>query len=285
MMNIREQIQDLLEKHPTITLDEVKKKLPEVKEITVKTYFNKLKRETKKAAKESKSVAAKSVEKPKVIATASKAPIKKSKGTEKPDKKSKSVVKKPVKKVKKVAASIKPATESKSVAKKQVQKSKSAASKRPTPKSGKATLKSKVSAYLDQKPKSELSDLQRKFPKANSSSLSTILRRWKKAQPFATKNEKPTKAPIKVQKDKTAKEKVSVDHLPLQKTMAAQEKTIAAQEKTIEAMRKTIDLLDKKERSKVEFKELAGMTIDEIKKVAAAYIRGLKDLPSKFKGQ
>lgn len=198
--------------------------------------------------------------------------------------------------MKKAAASIKPATESKIVAKKPVKKSMSiaasnaprrkskiAASKRPTPKSEVVTLKSKVFTYLDQNPQAKLMDLRKHFPDVNNNYLSVILGRWKKAQPFATKNEKPTKAPIKVQKDKTAKgtseERVSVDHL------AALQKTITAQENTIEVMHKTIDRFDKKERLKADFKELASMTIDEIKKVAAVFIRRLKDLPSKFKSQ
>ncbi len=43
-MSIRKQIQNILEKQPTITFDGIKKELPNVNKNTLKTYLHQLKR-------------------------------------------------------------------------------------------------------------------------------------------------------------------------------------------------------------------------------------------------
>ena len=169
------------------------------------------------------------------------------------------------------------------------------------PKSDKVTLKSRVSLYLDKNPDSKLSDLREQFPDQNNNYLSVIQGRWRKGQTGTDKpiaQDKPSnkgaamkanspitpevksQPAIKVKKNKPMDDKKSASFDSSQ-LIAALQKTITAQEKTIAAQEKAIALESKK--NDPELTELAGMAIDDIKKVAATYLRGLKDLPSKFR--
>ena len=244
-MSIREQIQNHLDKHPTVTFNELKKKLPHVKHNTLKAYFYKLKQVMKKPEKETSASPVLSTRK-RVSAYLK----------ENPDA-SLHDLSTAIKNVKSTTLSsyfytLKGKSNSKS---KEDQKSE-------------GSLQSRGFAFLDENRDSKLSDLQKKFPDANYNSLSAIRSRWRKAQE-TTLSIKPKTA--------TDTNNPDLPDLPatLRKTIAAQEKIITAQEKAI--------ISNSRERSKDKFIELAGLTFDEIKRVAASYIQGIKNLPSKLR--
>ena len=57
---------------------------------------------------------------------------------------------------------------------------------------------------------------------------------------------------------------------------------LEAQEKAIEAMQKTIDIIAR-DRKDEPYDELEGMSVDRIKKIAATYLRGLRELPESLR--
>lgn len=271
-----------MEKHPVITLDGLKKKLPDVKDVTLKTYFVKMKKSIT-GTKERKSInkptdnSKKKAQRGKSIKQSVLEYLNKNSDTSLEE--LLNVFKKEKKRT--IETYFYPWQHEK--AKKPVAEIQS--TERIQKSSGKEkTLKAKIFTYLEENIDATPPELRENFPDENKRTLSNLHYQWRKSEKTVDKPAaKKSKKIIRPQITKKIADTVPVS--TDKDLMQALQMTIVAQEKTIDAMHKTIDLLGKKEGPANEFMELAGMTIDEIKKVASTYMQGLKNLPSKFRGK
>jgi len=119
------------------------------------------------------------------------------------------------------------------------------------------SLKSKVYTYLNENPSATAAKLQKAFEDAKIGTLRNLRSQWQKMKPSVD--------------DGTDKELIN-----------ALKKTVAAQEKAIQAMQKTIDIISSESRDDA-YDELEGMSLDRVKKIAATYLRGLRELPETFR--
>ncbi len=136
-----------------------------------------------------------------------------------------------------------------------------------------------VLKFLNENLDTTVGKLQEVFPDINRGTIRGYFYRWKRQGEPAPKA-------------KTAKKSVEKKGKTIEKASAAGsdnelveslKATIASQKETIEAMKKTIELLSGNEDTE-EHKDLKGMSLKEIKRVAATYVRGLKELPAKIRG-
>ncbi len=148
------------------------------------------------------------------------------------------------------------------------------------------STRQRVLNYLNENLDTTIGKLQEVYPEINKGTIRSYFYRWKR-QAAGKPASKTVKKSIK-RKEKTKTTKKDVKELSAagteQELVETLKKVVSSQAETIEAMTKTIELLSGKEDSG-EHKDLKGMTLDEIKKVAATYIRGLKELPAKLKGK
>lgn len=121
------------------------------------------------------------------------------------------------------------------------------------------SLKAKVFDYLNENPDTTVPKLQKAFKDAKIGTLRNLRSQWQKL-----------KAP--------AKEETGAD----KELIKALKKTVEAQEKAIEAMQKTIDIIAR-DRKDEPYDELEGISVDRIKKIAATYLRGLRELPESLR--
>jgi hypothetical protein len=121
------------------------------------------------------------------------------------------------------------------------------------------SLKAKVFDYLNENPDTTVPKLQKAFKDAKIGTLRNLRSQWQKLKAPATEETGADKELIKALK-----------------------KTVEAQEKAIEAMQKTIDIIAR-DRKDEPYDELEGMSVDRIKKIAATYLRGLRELPESLR--
>jgi uncharacterized protein (DUF2164 family) len=292
-MSGRQKIEDALKATPNISLDELQSQLPDIKPVTLKSDYYKLKRKLFGPVKNKKPKATLQ-KKTRAKSNRQKVHDYLNKNTETsfdtlqsefPD--------------------VKPATlrnylsESKKANKLDTAKAKSA--KKPVKaksepakkKTKKKSVRQQVSDYLDKNTETSFNTLQTAFPDIKKTSLSVYLSQWRKEQPKkedipvkktnldkVAKQAKPAKdKPVKEKMpDKTVKPSKSVKKSDTDLIQSLKE-TIAAQEKTIKTMNRSIELLSPE--SDVE--ELKGMTLFEIKRIAAVYLKSIKELPTKFR--
>ncbi|MCP4754422.1 MAG: hypothetical protein GY866_26365 [Proteobacteria bacterium] len=150
------------------------------------------------------------------------------------------------------------------------------------------STRQRVLKYLNENLDTTVGKLQEVFPEISKGTIRSYFYRWKRqgqkvGKPASKKAKKSVK---RIKKALTPKK--DAKELPAagsdQELVEELKKVVSSQAETIAAMTKTIELLSGKEDSS-EHKDLKGMTLDEIKKVAATYIRGLKDLPAKIRGK
>ena len=122
------------------------------------------------------------------------------------------------------------------------------------------SLKSKVFAYLNENPSAAVPKLQKTFKDAKIGTLRNLRSQWQKV-----------KKPPEVESG-TDKELIK-----------ALKKTVEAQEKAIEAMQKTIDIIGKDGKDEPYEELVEGMSVDRIKKIAATYLKGLRELPESLR--
>ena len=121
------------------------------------------------------------------------------------------------------------------------------------------SLKSKVYDYLNENPNTTFPKLQKAFKDAKIGTLRNLRSQWQKLKTPAEENTGMDKELIKALK-----------------------KTVEAQEKAIEDMQKTIDIIGKDGKEE-PYDELEGMSVDRIKKIAATYLKGLRELPESLR--
>ena len=244
-MSIRQKIEDILKEDPNISIGELRNQLPEINPGSLKADFNKLKRKLN-------------------------GPVARKKTKSEPKKTTR-----------------------------------------------KKSVQQQVSEYLDKNTEASFDTLKSAFPDINPNSLSAYKSLWKKKQPKqikdAVKVEAKTVAKKQPSKNKPVAKKDELDNAvkKLEKPAAKQldkpvkkkdkpvkemiqdkpvrkddtelinslKETIAAQEKTIQTMNRSIELLNPESDA-----ELKGLTLSEIKSVAVAYLKSIKELPSKLRG-
>lgn len=142
----------------------------------------------------------------------------------------------------------------------------------------------KVFEYLNKNRETAFDTLQSTFSDIKQTTLRNYLSTWKNEQKAEPKKKQPKKQLNKSQKPKSSKEPIK--RLSARKTQSDSSElieslkmTIAAQEKTIQTMKKTIELLSPEGESE----ELKGMTLSEVKKIAATYLKSIKELPAKMR--
>ena len=119
------------------------------------------------------------------------------------------------------------------------------------------SLKSKVFDYLNENPNATAARLNKAFQDAKIGTLRNLRSQWQKL-----------KSPRASDAD--------------QELISALKKTVTAQEKAIEAMQKAIDIITA-DRQDEPYDELEGMSIDRVKKIAATYLKGLRELPESLR--
>jgi hypothetical protein len=127
--------------------------------------------------------------------------------------------------------------------------------------------------YLQKKPDAILADLLSAFPSAPVSTLKSAFYKWQNERKSATKEVPASQRPPKTELP---------DYETAELVMALK-MTINAQEKTIEAMKRTIEMLTPVSEAADDPEELKGLSVAEVKRIAASYIKSLRDLPAKLK--
>jgi hypothetical protein len=297
-MSIRQKIEDALQATPNITLDELRKQLPDIKPGSLKADFYKLKRKLsgpKTKKKSARLLVAEYLNKnPDAIFDVLQSAF--------PDVK-------PVT-LRNYLSESKKATKSDTTKAKSAKKPVRAKSEPAKKKSKKKSVQQQVSDYLDKNQGTSFDTLKSAFPDIKNSSLSAYKSLWKKThepdkqdkQEKSTAKQPGKSVTKKKQLDKIAKpgkpkakqtsELVKKKDKPVKETILDKpvrkddtdliqslKETIAAQEKTIQTLNKTIELLNPE--SEVALK---GLTQSEIKRVAVTYLKSIKELPAKLRG-
>jgi len=186
--------------------------------------------------------------------------------------------------------------------------------KRLFPNIKKKSVQQQVSEYLDKNTEASFDTLKSAFPDISPNSLSAYKSVWKKEQPEKQEPDKQDKQekPTAKQPDKPATKKKQLDKIaksdkpkvkqtvkfvkkkdkPVKETkldkpakkddtelIQSLRKTIAANEKTIKTLSDTFEQLNPES----DAEELKGMTLTEIKRITATYLKSIKELPAKLK--
>jgi uncharacterized coiled-coil protein SlyX len=147
------------------------------------------------------------------------------------------------------------------------------------------SITQQVYSYLEQHPEAKNVELQKQFPSVNINTVNVAAYQWRKKHRIdkPKKDNTPTEtkpsAP-KVSVRKTVTQTAQQAHW--NDTIAALKSTITAQEQLIEQLTATIEDLSQEPFGSQLPEEMTSMSLSDVKKIAAVYLKSIKEIPAKL---